>query len=89
MGRPRKEIDHGSPWGAATHRKRGEAACEECRAAKAKYQRERRANDPRVAQRSYEVSTAQNRAVTALVQENKARYQELYGQALAEIRGIR
>lgn len=42
-GRPRQPIKHGTPGGAAIHRRRDETPCIECKAAEAAYAREKKA----------------------------------------------
>jgi hypothetical protein len=67
----------GTRAGYAAHRKLGEVACSPCRAAAAKYQRDRR-TDVDARQVDYARKNARERALTRLAQAHPEEYRALY-----------
>lgn len=71
------DFRHGTPTGARRHWDLGEPACPDCRAARAEYDRRRKAA-PAKALRNRLHAKAQGRALRALAKAHPEQYRALY-----------
>lgn len=71
----------GTLTGRDIHRRRGEPVCDDCKAAAAQAQRERRA-DPKNAALDARRNAARQRAMTKLAQRHPTEYAELYAEEM-------
>lgn len=75
----------GTDAGYQAHHRRKESACSFCKSARAAYQKSRR-EDPAIARRNAEQTTARDAALKELGHRYRKEYQQLYTEALAELR---
>lgn len=76
------EVKHGTYGGYQAHRKRGEAACDDCRAALTAYARAYRAANLEARAAELTRNAAYRRALTRLRARHEAEYQRLYREEL-------